>query len=81
MAQDADAAWILNNIYTANNVNWTYWAYKSTSGLNPNSWGLYGPTYWPPTPNLSTDSAATIAADWQQWKTTTSFAKNTHLGM
>jgi aryl-phospho-beta-D-glucosidase BglC (GH1 family) len=81
MAQDADAAWILNNIYTNNNLNWTYWAYKSSSGLVPNSWGLYGPTYWPTTPNLSTDSAATIAADWQQWRTTTSFAKNTHLGM
>jgi endoglucanase len=81
MAQDADAAWILNNIYTNNNVNWTYWSYKSTSGLVGNSWGLYGPTYWPTTPNLSTDSAAAISTAWQQWKTTTSFAKNTHLGM
>jgi endoglucanase len=81
MAQDADAAWILNNIYTNNNINWTYWSYKSTSGLVGNSWGLYGPTSWQTTPNLSTDSAAAISAAWQQWKTTTSFAKNTHLGM
>ena len=69
------------NTYTNNNLHWTDWAYKATSGLVPNSWGLYNPTYWPPTPNISTDSAATISAAWQQWRTSTSFAKNTTIGM
>jgi endoglucanase len=75
------AAKAILDTYTNNNISWTYWAYKSTSGLVPNSWGLYNPTYWPTTPNLSTNSAAAISAAWQLWKTTTSFGRNNNLGM
>jgi endoglucanase len=62
-------------------LSWTMWSYKATHGLVPDSWGWYDPTYWPSTPNISTDSAATISSKWQQWKTTTSFGKNTSISM
>lgn len=61
-------------------ISWAMWAYKTTHWLNPDNWGLYGPTYWPTTPNLSTDSAAAISSAWQQWRTTTSFARNNNMG-
>jgi endoglucanase len=67
--------------YNLAGLNWTMWAYKSTNALNPTNWGFYGPTYWADTPNVSTDSAATIAADWQQWTTTNAFTLNTDLGL
>ncbi|WP_263366758.1 glycoside hydrolase family 5 protein [Edaphobacter bradus] len=67
--------------YNKGGLSWTMWAYKATHGLNPDSWGFYDPTYWPTTPNISTDSASTITADWQQWKTTNSFGLNTSLGL
>jgi len=62
-------------------LSWTPWSYKATQGLIPNNWGFYDPTFWPITPNISTDSAATIAADWQQWTTSSSFALNTSLAL
>jgi endoglucanase len=62
-------------------LSWTMWSYKATHGLVPDSWGLYDPTYWPTTPNISSDSAATITSDWQQWKTSTSFGRNNNIGM
>lgn len=62
-------------------LSWTMWSYKATHGLVPDSWGWYDPTYWPATPNISTDSSATISSKWQQWKTTTSFGKNTSISM
>lgn len=67
--------------YNSAGLSWTMWAYKSTNALNPANWGFYGPTYWAQTPNVSTDSAATIAADWQQWTTQNAFAQNTELGL
>jgi endoglucanase len=71
------------SIYLYNNdgISWTMWAYKATAGLVPNGWGWYDPTYWPTTPNISTDSAATISSDWQQWQTTTSFGVNSSVGL
>jgi endoglucanase len=69
------------NDYNNAGINWTMWAYKATAGLLPNGWGWYDPTYWPTTPNVSTDPAATISSDWQQWKTTTSFGVNTAVGL
>lgn len=66
--------------YNNGGESWTFWAYKATSGLNPNGWGLYNPTYWATTPNVSTDSESTIISDWAQWKTTNSFAFNSSLG-
>jgi len=69
------------NTYTNAGLSWTMWSYKATHGLVPDSWGLYDPTYWPTTPNLSTDSAATISSNWQQWRTTTSFGRNNAIGM
>jgi endoglucanase len=69
------------NDYTTNGMSWCMWAYKATSGLVPNGWGWYDPTYWPTTPNVSTDSAATISNDWQQWRTTVSFGVNSTVGL
>ncbi|HEY1789547.1 MAG TPA: cellulase family glycosylhydrolase [Verrucomicrobiae bacterium] len=68
------------NDYNKPGLSWTMWAYKATAGLVPNGWGWYDPTNWPTTPNVSSDSAATIAADWKQWRTTTSFETNTSVG-
>jgi len=66
--------------YTNNGLSSTMWAYKGTDGLNPNGWALYGPSYWATTPDVSTASAAAIAADWGQWTTSNAFALNTGLG-
>jgi endoglucanase len=68
------------NTYNNGGESWTFWAYKATSGLTPNAWGLYDPSYWATTPNVSTNSAATIAADWAEWTTSNSFVFNTSLG-
>ena len=76
------AAWQFStNTYNNGGLSWTMWAYKATDGLIPDSWGFYDPTFWAATPNISTDSAATIAADWQQWTTPATFALNTSLGL
>lgn len=69
------------NDYNHAGLSWTMWAYKATQGLLPNGWGWYDPTYWPATPNVSTDSAATIINDWQQWKTGNSFGINAAVGL
>ena len=69
------------NAWNAAGLSWTVWSYKATAGLIPNSWGLYDPNHWATTPNISTDSAATIAADWQQWTTPATFSLNTALGL
>jgi endoglucanase len=69
------------NDYNGDGINWTMWAYKATAGLIPSGWGWYDPTYWPPTPNVSTDTAATISLDWQQWQTATSFSENSSVGL
>jgi aryl-phospho-beta-D-glucosidase BglC (GH1 family) len=68
------------NTYDNGGESWSMWAYKATDGLTPNGWGMYDPSYWATTPNVSTDSAATIAADWAEWTTTNSFVLNTSLG-
>ena len=80
-AYGAGAWQFSTNAYNNAGLGWTMWAYKATDGLIPDSWGFYDPTYWAATPNISTDSAATISADWQQWATPTSFAQNTSLGL
>jgi aryl-phospho-beta-D-glucosidase BglC (GH1 family) len=69
------------NAYNNAGISWSMWAYKATHGLVPDGWGWYDPTYWPPTPNLQSDSAATIVDDWQQWRTTTSFGLNSSVGL
>jgi endoglucanase len=69
------------NAWNAAGLSWTLWSYKATAGLIPNSWGFYDPNHWATTPNISTDSAATIAADWQQWTTSATFSLNTSLGL
>ena len=69
------------NDYVHAGMSWSMWAYKATDGLVPDGWGWYDPAYWPNTPNISSDSAATIANDWQQWRTTTSFDVNTAVGL
>jgi len=69
------------NDYNNAGISWTMWAYKATAGLVPNGWGWYDPAYWPTTPNISSDSSSTIANDWRQWKTTTSFGVNSSVGL
>jgi endoglucanase len=69
------------NDYTNAAMSWTMWTYKATDGLIPDGWGWYDPTYWPTTPDTSTDSSAAIANDWQQWRTTTSFGVNAAVGL
>jgi endoglucanase len=72
--------------YSVNDFNhvglsWSPWAYKATHGLVPDSWGFYNPSYWPTTPNISSDSSTTIQNDWGEWATTVSFAFNNTLGI
>ncbi|HEX7653080.1 MAG TPA: cellulase family glycosylhydrolase [Verrucomicrobiae bacterium] len=69
------------NAYDTAGVSWSMWAYKATHGLGTDGWGWYNLTYWPTTPNLSTDSAAAIANAWKQWRTTTSFGVNPAVGL
>lgn len=69
------------NDYNNDGISWTMWAYKATQGLIPNGWGWYDPTYWPTTPNVSTDSSTTISSDWQQWQTAKSFGVNFSIGL
>jgi endoglucanase len=69
------------NTYNNGGESWTMWSYKATHGLVPDSWGLYDPTYWPTTPNISSDSSTTITNDWAQWKTSTSFGYNSSDGI
>jgi endoglucanase len=77
----ADTWKFSTNTWNAAGLSWTVWSYKATAGLIPNSWGFYDPNHWATTPNISTDSAATIAADWQQWTTAATFSLNTALGL
>ena len=71
------------NDYNSDGISWTMWTYKATAGLIPNGWGWYDPTPTssPTKPNISSDSASTIANDWQQWRTTTSFGVNFSVGL
>jgi aryl-phospho-beta-D-glucosidase BglC (GH1 family) len=69
------------NAYDKAGLSWSMWAYKATDGLIPDGWGWYDPTYWPTTPNISSDSAAAISSDWQEWRTTTSFGENPAVGL
>jgi endoglucanase len=80
-AYGAGAWQFSTNAYNNAGLAWTMWAYKATDGLIPDSWGFYDPTFWATTPNITTDSAATISADWQQWATPAAFAQNTSLGL
>ena len=68
------------NDYNNVGMSWTMWSYKIGLGSN-NGWGWYALIHHPTTPNISSDSAATIANDWQQWKTTTSFGINSTVGL
>ncbi len=67
--------------YNNAGMSWSMWSYKAANALNPDSWGFYAPTYWPPTPNITTDTAATIQSDWSPWTTTNAFGQNTTLGI
>jgi endoglucanase len=66
--------------FNANNMNWSHWAYKATSGGVPNSWGIYDPVgTWPPVPNIQSDSINTISNDWIRWKTGSAFGTTSFL--
>jgi len=81
MYNDASVWQYSVNTYDDAGLSWTLWSYKSTNALNPSNWGFYDPTHWATTPNITTDSAATILADWQQWTTPATFTLNTTLGV
>jgi aryl-phospho-beta-D-glucosidase BglC (GH1 family) len=81
MCQGATTYQYSINDYNTAGISWSMWAYKATDGLIPDGWGWYDPTYWPTTPNVSKDSATTIANDWLQWETTTSFGQNAAVGL
>lgn len=60
--------------FDQNNVNWSHWSYKATSGNEPNSWGIYDPVgIRHAKPNIQSDSINTISNDWSQWKTSNAF--------
>jgi len=66
--------------FDANNMSWSHWSYKATSGGVPNSWGIYDPFgTWPSKPNIQSDSINTISNDWSQWKTSTAFRTTSFL--
>jgi endoglucanase len=66
--------------YNNDGISWTMWAYKTD--LASNGWGWYDPIRSLPTPNISSDSSATISNDWSQWKTTTTtFGVNSSVGL
>ncbi len=67
-----------NAVSSFNNagLSWTMWSYKAIHGTGSDSWGYYNPKFYPPIPNIESDSAATIQADWQQWTTANAFAFN-----
>lgn len=71
-------AWqVVVNDFNNDKMNWSAWSYKATHGSGTDSWGLYNPTgTWPPVPNITSDSSATIAADWSLWTTAHAFAIN-----
>jgi endoglucanase len=81
MSQGATTYQYSINDYNTAGISWTMWAYKATQGLIPDGWGWYDPIYWPTTPNVSKDSSTTIASDWLQWETTTSFGQNAAVGL
>ncbi len=72
------AAWsVVVGDFNGDGMNWSMWSYKATHGSGTDSWGLYNPTgTWPAVPNIASDSAATIAADWARWTTASAFAIN-----
>jgi aryl-phospho-beta-D-glucosidase BglC (GH1 family) len=69
------------NDYNNAGISWTMWSYKASAGLIPNGWGWYDPTYWPNTPNVSTNSISTISNDWSQWRTSITFGVNSSVGL
>jgi hypothetical protein len=69
------------NDYNNAGMSWTMWAYKAIHGLVPDGWGWYDSTWMPATPNISSDSAATIYNDWQQWQTPSAFGQNSSVGL
>ncbi len=66
--------------FQQNGMNWTEWSYKATHGSGLDSWGIDDRlSSHPPVPNVQTDSAATIAADWAAWTTANAFRSNAML--
>lgn len=67
--------------YDDNNISWSFWSYKATAGTasSQNSWGLYDPVNGLATPNIQSDTTATISQDWSNVTTAGYFAINTML--
>lgn len=66
--------------FEQNGMNWSEWSYKATHGSGIDSWGIDDRlASHPPVPNVQTDAAATIAADWAAWTTANAFQPNAML--
>jgi hypothetical protein len=60
----------------------TAWAYKANTSPTYCFWGCYCPTGTrPTTPNIGTDSSATISTDWTGWTTSPDFTQNPNIHM
>ncbi|MFC6647450.1 glycoside hydrolase family 5 protein [Granulicella cerasi] len=60
----------------------TAWAYKANTTPTYCLWGWYCPTSTrPTTPNIGSDSSATISTDWSGWTTSPDFAQNSTIHM
>jgi hypothetical protein len=68
--QYADAWEYTVNQWSQNGINWAMWSWRTNgvgNGVN-NSWSVYNPADpVPPTPDVTSDSSATIMADWAKW--------------
>jgi hypothetical protein len=58
--------------FTRIGINWSPWTYKVKSAGS--SWGMY--TGGGATPNLATETSASIATKWGQWDTDTRCTRN-----
>jgi endoglucanase len=60
----------------------TAWAYKANTSPTYCFWGWYCPTGTrPTTPNIGSDSSATITSDWSGWTTAPDFTQNPNIHM
>jgi endoglucanase len=58
--------------FTKNGIHWTPWTYKVKG--SGSSWGMY--TGGGSTPNLSSETSASIISKWSTWDTETHFTRN-----
>ena len=62
--------------YENNQMGQSWWAWKAAHGTVPDSWGYYDTNNSATVPDISSDSAASIDADWKGWTTAGAFDLN-----